>query len=94
VEEELAARLGEGEVAQLIEDNEVEARQVVGLAALLATAGLSALASSDAACLRLGSSGSKSCAPSLKQPWEGRVLVGGVGGRAPSLWCSAARGRG
>lgn len=40
VEQELAAGLGEGQVAQFIENDEVEAREIVRCAALLAPAGL------------------------------------------------------
>ena len=40
VEQELAAGLGEGEVAKLVQDDEVEAVQIICRAALFATAGL------------------------------------------------------
>jgi hypothetical protein len=40
MEEQLAAGLGEGQIAELVEDDEVEARQVVGQAPLAAGAGL------------------------------------------------------
>ena len=40
MEQELAASLGEGEIAQFVQDNEVEAVQVISEAALFAAAGL------------------------------------------------------
>ncbi len=40
MEEQLAAGLGEGQVAELVEDDEVEAGEVIGDAALAAGAGL------------------------------------------------------
>ena len=39
MEEQLAARLGKGQIAQLVQDHEVEAGQVVGQASLAAGAG-------------------------------------------------------
>ena len=40
VEQELAAGLGEGQIAKLVEDDEVEAVQVIGQAALFSATGL------------------------------------------------------
>ena len=40
VEQELAASLGEGEIAKFVQDDEVEAVQVISQAALFAAAGL------------------------------------------------------
>jgi hypothetical protein len=40
MEQELAAGLGEGQIAELVEDDEVEAGEMIGDAALAAGAGL------------------------------------------------------
>ena len=49
MEQELAAGLGEGQIAELVEDDEVEAAKMIGGPALAAVAGLGVEPAADCA---------------------------------------------